>query len=85
MLDILADGEPHSRKELHACLPDELQALRMVADNIARIRKYLKTIDQNVLCVVTGTKLGLCYQRVKTLKPRKKNPVARLESKLKSF
>lgn len=50
MLKVLSDGLPHSKAELHACLPDELGAADNVFRHISAIRKTLRPRGQDVLC-----------------------------------
>lgn len=51
MLALLADGLPHSRKELHACLVDELGAIENIRPHITHLRKLVRTLDMDILCV----------------------------------
>jgi hypothetical protein len=41
ILILLADGVPHNRLEVHACLPDELGALKNIHRHISAIRQKL--------------------------------------------
>ena len=50
MLDVLADGLPHTREELHACLPDELGNPRNVHHHLYPLRKQLRLMGQDILC-----------------------------------
>ena len=50
MLDVLADGLPHTREELHACLPDELGVIGNIRPHITAIRKVLRPRGQDIIC-----------------------------------
>jgi len=50
MLNVLADGYPHTREELHACLPDELSALGAIKRHLSGIRKKLRPQGQDIIC-----------------------------------
>lgn len=39
--DMLCDGLPHSRKEIHTCLPDELSQITAIQAHITMLRKKL--------------------------------------------
>ena len=52
MMEILADGLPHSRRELHACLPDELGELRNIWTHISRIRKKVRPKGREIVCEI---------------------------------
>lgn len=70
MLSVLADGMPHTRMELHACLPDELGPLSNVWKHVTNIRKILRPRGQDILCeLVTAPKGGsrIQYRHVRLL------------------
>lgn len=50
MLNVLADGLPHRREELHACLPDELGALTNIHRHLVAMRKLLRPEGQEIIC-----------------------------------
>lgn len=62
MLEVLADGQPHTKKELHACLVDELGPLSNVEFHISEIRRAIKPFGEDILCVFFKRKKG--YQLV---------------------
>lgn len=65
MLKVLSDGMPHTREELHACLPDNLGALSNIRAHIANIRKALRPIGQDVVCeLFRGT---IHYRQIRLL------------------
>lgn len=49
MLQLLSDGMPHSRAEVHACLPDELGARTNIYPHLSGIRRQLKEIGEAIL------------------------------------
>lgn len=50
IMRVLADGQPHRKEEIHACLPDELGALNNVQMHISNIRKKLRPVGQGIHC-----------------------------------
>lgn len=54
MLAVLADGRPHTRKELHACLEDDLAALAAIKWHIKKLRKKLKPERKGIVCICEG-------------------------------
>lgn len=52
ILDVLADGKPHSVDELRKCLDDDLAGETALMFHIFRIRKKLKPYGQYVRCLV---------------------------------
>jgi hypothetical protein len=64
ILNILADGKPHHRKELHACCGPSLMAV--VTQHIVNIRKKLPPGHDIVARVLNRGKLPL-YQHVRKL------------------
>jgi hypothetical protein len=66
MLRLLADGRPHPRAELKACLVDELGDWNNVQFHISRIRKRLRPKGQDILCVVANQQIS--YRHVRLLR-----------------
>lgn len=66
MLEVLSDGMPHTREELHACLWDEQGALSNIKAHITAIRAKLRPIGEDILCEV-GYKLQFRYRHVRLL------------------
>lgn len=64
MLDILSDGKPHHRKELHACCGPSLA--KVVTVHIVSIRKKLPP-GQNIVAVVGNHGKKPMYQHVRML------------------
>lgn len=50
MLDVLADGLPHTFDELHACLPDELSMKKSIGKHITAMRKVLRREGHEIIC-----------------------------------
>ncbi len=50
MLDVLADGLPHTFDELHACLPDELGAKENIFRHLSAIRKLIRLRREDIIC-----------------------------------
>lgn len=72
ILDVLSDGEGHSTRELHGCLPDELTDLKQVRGHIFNLRKKLRPEGQDILCVM---QMGRFYYRwVRLLHPSQRKP-----------
>lgn len=49
MLNVLSDGKPHTKRELHACLNDDLSPLCNVYAHIKAINDKLKVHEQRVI------------------------------------
>lgn len=49
---LLSDWKPHTRKELHGCLPDELSSEKTVSYHVSKIRKHIKPKGQDIVCRV---------------------------------
>lgn len=88
ILAVLSDGEPHSREELIACLPDwdasvgEQDAyVRNLKHKIATIRKVIRPRGRDILCVLTGWKSGRStkYQQVRLIRRRAALPIGNNE------
>ena len=76
ILDVLADGLPHLRKELWACCPSvqgmDEQSVKEFARHrtnvhLMNIRSKLRLDGQDIICEVVNRRL--CYRHVKLLKP----------------
>lgn len=66
MLSILADGLPHTRRELHGCLYDDQGALGNIRNHIAALRKKLRPLGQDIVCELSSG--AICYRQVRLLK-----------------
>jgi hypothetical protein len=77
ILDVLADGQPHARKELWACIPSAegiedpklLQEYARCQANrhLVAIRSKLRAVGEDIVCVVVNRRM--CYRHVKLLWP----------------
>ena len=65
MLAVLADGLPHTREEIHACLWDERGAMSNIRFHISMIRKVLRPKGQDIL--IEYIKKKLHYRQVRLL------------------
>ena len=52
LMDVLGDGEPHTREQLVACLEDSQSEWRNVNPHLVAIRKRLRLERQDVICQV---------------------------------
>lgn len=66
ILDLLSDGMPHLRKEIHECLWDEQGALGNIRPHISAIRKVLRPKGEDIVCELTYQR-RLCYRHVRLL------------------
>lgn len=65
MMDILSDGQPHTREELHGCLQDDMQPLKKVRQWMTKLRKKLRPHGQTIRTERTD---GLvCYRLTRTI------------------
>lgn len=49
MMDILRDGLPHTREELHGCLYDEMGPVSNIRHHLTGIRKILRPRGEDVI------------------------------------
>lgn len=70
MLEVLSDGRQHTRKELHACLYDELSSLKTVKFHVSTLRKKLERRGETIVCVLNN---GVHYRHVRLLASAYKN------------
>lgn len=64
MLAVLSDGQPHTREELHKCLPDELSEMSAVRFHISNIRKVLRPKGQDIVCELKYGKIHYRHVRI---------------------
>lgn len=62
IVNALADGEPHSREELLACLDDELAGKGALAVHMCNIRRKLKPYGQTIVCQIGA--IPISYRHV---------------------
>ena len=65
MLNILADGKPHTRHELHTCLMDDLGALSNINFHICVIRGKLRPKGMDIICELSNRRI--MYRQVRLL------------------
>jgi hypothetical protein len=65
MMAVLADGLPHTSRELHACLEDDLGPLRNIAAHLTAIRKVLRPRGEDILTRLGAN--GTTYLHVRLL------------------
>lgn len=66
IMRLLADGKPHTREEVHACLADRMAPLEAIKKHMTNIRKVVEPYGETVLCRMYYHKLR--YQWVKLLR-----------------
>jgi DNA-binding CsgD family transcriptional regulator len=50
IVDLLSDGMPHKREELHACLSDDLASRTAVQMHVSNIRKRIRVRGEEIIC-----------------------------------
>lgn len=64
ILAVLSDGQPHTREELHKCLPDDMTELSAVRVHVCNIRKVLRLMGQDIVCELRHRKIHYRHVRV---------------------
>lgn len=64
ILDLLADGQLHNRKEVHACLDDDLANPTAIKFHISNMRKKLNPSGYDIFCAERN---GGAYRLVQML------------------
>lgn len=64
ILELLSDGKPHTRKEIHALLWDPLSKLAAIKGHISLLRKLLPP-GQAIICELIGYSIN--YRHVNLL------------------
>lgn len=65
ILNLLSDGMPHTRKEIHKCLDDELAALSAIKWHIMHLRTALRRHGQDIVCELIGKSIN--YRQIRLL------------------
>lgn len=65
IIDVLSDGLPHRREELHACLPDELGDRINLNLHISNIRKKIVGRGEDIVCQLRNRRIH--YRHVRML------------------
>ena len=68
ILTLLADGLAHPRKELHACLSDELTNWVTLGVHLHYLRKKLAPLGETIICELVNRRI--CYRHVCLVKSR---------------
>lgn len=63
--ELLADGRPHTRAELHALLPRDGGPLSNVQPHLTALRKRLRPLGEEVVCEIVSRRI--CYRRVRLI------------------
>jgi hypothetical protein len=66
MLDLLADGQPHTRAELHALLWDEQGAITNIQPHLSQLRKVVRPQGGEIICEIANRRI--CYRHVLLLR-----------------
>lgn len=69
MIDLLADGMDHTRAELHTCLFDELAPLQAINGHITNIRKKIRHLGHDIVCLPGVGPRPMSYRHVRSLHP----------------
>lgn len=65
MIDLLSDGMPHDRHELHACLDDPLSSLATIKFHLSLIRRIIRLRGEDIICELWERKIH--YRHVRLL------------------
>lgn len=65
ILDVLRDGEPHHKREIHACLPDDLASINAVHFHVSTIRGKIR--DAGYLIMIQFQGYTPLYRLVKSV------------------
>ena len=68
MLQVMQDGLPHARRELHACLNDELSALSAIKKHIQNLRERVRPFGLYIVCEIANSTIS--YRLVKLITPQ---------------
>lgn len=68
ILNVLADGHPHSKAELLAVIDEQADA-NALRVHIHRIRKKLEPHNQTIDCVSRGKELPVAYRHLQKVSP----------------
>lgn len=66
ILQVLGDGLPHTKEELHTCLMDELSEVDTVKTHISNLRTKLQLRGQDIDCIKHNRRYK--YRQVRLLK-----------------
>ena len=66
ILRVLADGQPHSKLELHACLTDPLANVTTIQRHISCIRRVLRPLGEEIICEFATRRCFYRWVRIMT-------------------
>ena len=66
MIDVLADGQPHFKKELFDCIEDPEAGPGAVAAHLHLLRKKLRPMGEDVICELKKNRF--MYRRIRIVK-----------------
>lgn len=64
ILAVLSDGQPHTREELHRCLPDDMTEMSAVRVHVCNIRKVLRLKGQDIVCELKNGRIHYRHVRI---------------------
>ncbi len=64
ILAVLSDGQPHTREELHKCLPDDMTEMAAVRVHVCNIRKLLRPKGEDIICELKNSKIHYRHVRI---------------------
>jgi hypothetical protein len=65
IIALLADGLPHTRREVFGCLDDDLAQLSAIKRHLSVIRTMLRPVGQDIICELH--RRSICYRHVRLL------------------
>jgi|SRR5580658_10449155 hypothetical protein len=61
IMDLLSDGLPHTRREIHGCLRDEQSKVSAIGVHISDIRKKVLPTGYTFVCTLSSRKIRYRY------------------------
>ncbi len=65
---LLSDGKPHLKEEIHACLYDELSDIKTIRYHISTLRKVVRLLGEEIICEFANRRI--MYRKVRLLVPQ---------------
>lgn len=65
ILKVLSDGLPHTKQELHRCLPDEMSGVSALWKHVCLARKHVRLKGKDILSVFVNRSIR--YRLVKII------------------
>lgn len=62
ILNVLADGRPHSRDELIGCLEDDFANRKNLNVHLANLRARIRPVGRDIVCELVNRRI--CYRHV---------------------